>query len=185
MSAAAASDQVPLCVDLDGTLIAGDTLVISLRELARRRPWKLPEVAIALARGRGEMKTAVAAYVVPNPSQLPWRAAVVDFVRAQHAQGRRVLLATAAHRRIAEAVASYLTCFDGIVATDGSDNAKGAAKVAAIRRAIGAGPFDYVGDSIADLPIFAAARHGYLVAPSPELHRQAAQAGTIVKVFDA
>ena len=170
-------------MDLDGTLIAGDTLVISLRELVRTQPWKLPGVALALTRGRGELKTAIAASVVPDPHRLPWRDAVVAFVRDQHDQGRRVLLATAAHRRIAEAVAAYLTCFDAIVATEGSDNAKGTAKVAAIRRHIGAGPFDYMGDSMADLPIFAAARHGYLVAPSPELHRRAMQAGTIVKVF--
>lgn len=176
-------DDTPLCVDLDGTLIVGDTLVISLRQLAMGTPWKLPVLAVALLRGRAALKSAVAASMIPDPATLPWREDVVSFVRIEHESGRRVVLATAAHRRIAESVASYLGCFDAIVATDGSHNAKGPGKVDAIRRAIGERPFDYVGDSAADLPIFAAARHGYLVAPSPALHQRAVRTGTIVRVF--
>jgi phosphoserine phosphatase len=178
-------DETPLCVDLDGTLIAGDTLAISLRQLAGSRPWKLPALLLALLRGRAELKTALAASVIPDPSSLPWRANVVSFVRDEHASGRRVWLTTAAHRRVAESVAAYLGCIDGIVATDGQLNAKGPAKVVAIRQAIGAQAFDYVGDSIADLPVFAVARRSYLVAPSDGLRSRAAKAGRVVQVFEA
>ena len=178
-------DETPLCVDLDGTLIAGDTLVLSLRLLATTAPWKIPGVAIALLNGRAALKSALAANVVPDPASLPWRAAVVAFVREQHASGRRVLLATAAHRRIAESVAAYLGCFHGIVASEGRDNAKGEAKVQAIRRTLGSDtPFDYVGDSAADLPVFAVARWGYLVAPTAAVRDQAVRLGRIQHIFD-
>lgn len=178
-------DDTPLCVDLDGTLIAGDTLLISLRLLAVRAPWHIPVVALALLRGRAGFKDALAARVIPDPKDLPWRSDVVAFVRDQHAGGRRVLLTTAAHRRIAESVALYLACFDGIVATDGGHNAKGAAKVIAIRRVIGPDtPFDYVGDSRADLPVFSAARAGILVAPSTALRDEAVRTARILRIFD-
>jgi phosphoserine phosphatase len=179
-------DETPLCVDLDGTLIAGDSLVLSLRRLATSAPWHLPAVAFALLEGRAAFKSAVATRFVPDPEFLPWRATVVSFVREQHASGRRVLLTTAAHRRIAESVAAYLACFDGIVATEGEENAKGAAKLVAIRRFIGSdAPFDYMGDSSADLPIFAGARFGYLVAPTAAVRDQALRMGNIQRIFDA
>ena len=178
-------DDTPLCVDLDGTLIASDTLVLSLRLLATTAPWSIPAVVIALLHGRAALKSALAAKVLPDPASLPWRAAVVAFVREQHASGRRVLLATAAHRRIAESVAAYLGCFDGIVASEGTANAKGAAKVDAIRRALGRDtPFDYVGDSAADLPVFAVARWSYLVAPTTAVRDQALRLGRIQRIFD-
>ncbi|MFN8582230.1 MAG: haloacid dehalogenase-like hydrolase [Gemmatimonadaceae bacterium] len=180
----AGPDPTPLCVDLDGTLIAGDTLVISLGQIARQQPWRLPVIATSALAGRAALKTAVAAALVPNPAALPWRDDVVEFVRREHSEGRHILLATAAHRRIADSVAAHLGCFAAVVATEGTDNAKGEAKVEAIRRAIGTGPFDYVGDSSADLPIFAAARHGYLVAPSSDLRKRVAAICTIVRVFE-
>jgi phosphoserine phosphatase len=41
--------------------------------------------------------------------------------------------------------------------------------VAAIRAQLGDGEFDYIGDSMADVPVFRAARRSYLVCPSAEL----------------
>jgi len=182
-----AADETPLCVDLDGTLIAGDTLILSLRQIAIRAPWKLARIGLTLFRGRAGFKEAVADAIVPNPAAFPWRPAVVSFVRSERERGRRVFLTTAADRRIAESVAAYLGCFDGIVASDGTENTKGTAKVDAIRRLMGDGAtstFDYIGDSAADLPIFAAARFGYLVAPTPALRQQAAAQGRIERIFE-
>lgn len=182
-----AADETPLCVDLDGTLIHGDTLILSLRQIASHAPWKLARIGLALLRGRAAFKEAVADAIVPNPATLPWRPAVVSFIRSERERGRRLFLTTAADRRVAESVAAYLGCFDGIVASDGAANTKGAAKVAAIQRLIGDGaasPFDYIGDSPADLPIFAAARFGYLVAPTPALRQQAAAQGRIERIFE-
>jgi phosphoserine phosphatase len=177
-------DEPPLCVDLDGTLIVGDTLAISARLLARRAPWALAGAVLAIVYGRAAFKAAMARVVIPDPASLPWRVEVTSFVREQKAAGRRVFLATAAHRKVAEAVAGYLGCFDGIVATDGRANAKGAGKLAAIRRALGDGPFDYVGDHRADLPVLQAARKGYLVAPNAALRKAASRVARIERVFE-
>jgi 4-hydroxybenzoate polyprenyltransferase len=68
-----------------------------------------------------------------------------------------------------------LGLFDGILASDGVRNLKGAAKLAAIQaycREHGYAEFDYLGDSRADLPIWREARGACLVAPSHRLLRK-------------
>ncbi len=178
------TDAPPLCVDLDGTLIAGDTLYLSVARLARERPWSLMVLPFALASGRARLKRAIADRVSLDASALPYRESVLEFVRAERASGRRVLLATAADARIANAVALHLALFDGVIASDGTRNAKGLGKVDAIRRAIGDGEFDYVGDHLADLPVLRVARKGYLVAPTAALLARARAECRIERVFD-
>ena len=162
-------DLVPLIVDLDGTLIDGDTLHLSLAALARRRPWVVPLLPFVALTGRAQFKRFVADRVTLSASTLPYRVDVVDFVVRERATRRPVLLATAADHRIAESVASHLALFDGVIASDGRHNAKGIGKLESIRARLGESPFDYVGDSMADVPVFRAARRSYLVRPGASL----------------
>jgi beta-phosphoglucomutase-like phosphatase (HAD superfamily) len=173
-------DHVPLIVDLDGTLIDGDTLHLSLGALARRRPWVMPMLPFVVFSGRAKFKAFVSAYVTLDASALPYRADVLAFVREQRATRRPIVLATAAHRSIADAVAIHLGLFDSVIATDGDHNAKGTGKLQAIRAHLGPAEFDYVGDSMADVPVFQAARLSYLVCPGPGL-RDAVRAGCRVE----
>ena len=179
----AVSAEPPLCVDLDGTLIEGDTLLISIRHLARRSPWVLLALPFVLLKGRPALKAFVANRYVPDPASLVWRTEVLAFLGEEKRRGRRLVLATAAHRRIGEAVFTYLGIFDALVATDSADNLKGAMKTAHIRKSLECNDFDYIGDSVADLPVFEAARSCYLVAPSPALREAAGQVGRIAREF--
>ena len=179
----AVSSEPPLCVDLDGTLIEGDTLHISIRHLARRSPWVLLALPFVLLKGRPALKAFVASRYVPDPASLVWRTEVLAFLREEKSRGRRIVLATAAHRLIGEAVFTHLGIFDALVATDSGDNAKGAMKTAIIRKSLKCNDFDYIGDSNADLPIFGAARVCHLVAPSPALRAAASQVGRIGREF--
>jgi phosphoserine phosphatase len=163
------ADPVPLIVDLDGTLIDGDTLHLSLRVLARKRPWLVPTLPFMVLKGRAGFKEFVSNHVPLDPALLPYRDDVVDFVKRERAEGRRVLLATAANQHIADAVAAHLGLFDGVIASDGHHNAKGDGKVESIRGVLGDAEFDYIGDSLPDVPVFKAARKSYLVCPSPAL----------------
>lgn len=179
----ALSPEPPLCVDLDGTLIEGDTLLMSVRHLARRAPWTLLAFPVLLFRGRAVLKDYIARHYVPDPATMVWRPEVLAFLRDQRARGRRIILATAAHRLIAEAVVSYLGLFDGVVATDAGTNVKGKHKAAQILKSLGSNEFDYIGDSAADLPVFQAARVSYLVAPTASLRRSARRIGRIAREF--
>jgi phosphoserine phosphatase len=180
-----AQDEPCLCVDLDGTLIQGDTLRISLALLLRRRPWLVPLAVLALVRGRPAMKAYVAARVIPDPQRLPWRPEVLAFLRAERQRGRRIVLVTGAHRSIATSVARHLDLFDEVVATEERTNVKAAKKLNAIRKLMGGNDFDYIGDSMADLVVLRAARQCYLVAPSPRLLDGARRSARLVRVFCA
>jgi hydroxymethylpyrimidine pyrophosphatase-like HAD family hydrolase len=174
------SAEPPLCVDLDGTLIRGDTLRISLRLLALRSPWLVPLFPFALLGGRPALKRFVATRFVPDAARLPWREDVLDFLRAERARGRRICLVTAADRLVAESVATHLGLFDVVIATELGNNLKGARKVDAIWKILSNKEFDYVGDSMADVPVFRAARYSYLVVPGSSL-RRAVRTGCVVK----
>ena len=176
---------VPLIVDLDGTLIDGNTLHLSLRRLLRERPWILPVLPFVAVTGRAEFKRFVSDRVTLAAESLPYRSDVVAFVRGERQSGRPVILATAADRRIADAVSAHLGLFDSVIASDGHHNAKGIGKLDSIRAEVGRGEFDYVGDSMADVPVFRAARLSYLVAPGSAL-RDAVRVGCRVEqVFSA
>jgi len=60
-SAAAPSVDVPLVVDLDGTLLRSDTLVESLFVLAHEKPLTLLMLPLWLARGRAHLKRELGA----------------------------------------------------------------------------------------------------------------------------
>jgi phosphoglycolate phosphatase-like HAD superfamily hydrolase len=171
---------IPLIVDLDGTLIDGDTLHLSLWKLLRERLWLLPVLPFVALTGRAEFKRYVSNRVTLPPESLPYRSDVLAFVRGERQGGRPIILATAADRRIADAVSAHLCLFDSVIASDGHHNAKAAGKLESIRAQVGQGDFDYVGDSMADLPVFRAARRSYLVAPGNTL-RDAIRVGCRVE----
>jgi phosphoserine phosphatase len=177
-------EPVPLIVDLDGTLIDGDTLHLSLRSLVQTRPWIAPVLPFVVFGGRARFKAFVSDHVTLDPVTLPYRASVVEFVNNERGSRERVVLATAAHRTIAQAVATHLGLFDDVIATDGSHNAKGDGKLASIREHLGDSDFDYVGDSIADVPVFRAARRSYLVRPSAALAAAARDGCRVEAVFE-
>ena len=61
------TDTVPLVVDLDGTLIDGDTLHLSLRALAKSRPWLVAALPFVVLRGRARFKEFVSGRVALDP----------------------------------------------------------------------------------------------------------------------
>ena len=180
---AATSVAVPLIVDLDGTLIDGDTLHLSLALMVRRRPWAIPALPLLVFTGRARFKRYVTDQVTLDAATLPYRPDVLAFVRQERSARRRIVLATAADRRIADAVAAHLGVFDTVLASDGVHNAKGPGKLQAIRAYLGDGEFDYIGDSPADLPVLRAARRAYLVCPGRSLARAARSGCRVEAVF--
>lgn len=156
----------PLCVDLDGTLVATDVLWESVVRLLRTRPGFLFLLPVWACRGRAFLKGQVAQRVELEPATLPYRQDVLAFLRHEKQTGRRIYLATAADRRVAQPIADYLGLFDGMIASDGHRNRRAEAKVEAVRECIGDVDFDYIGNSRADLPVWRAATEALAVNPS-------------------
>ncbi|NMG28290.1 UbiA family prenyltransferase [Aromatoleum evansii] len=158
---------LPLVVDLDGTLTPCDTLLESLLILLRRDPVQLVRCALRLRRGRAAFKEAVAGRVNLPVHLLPFREDLLEYLIDQKRLGRKLVLATAAHRSIAERVAGHLRIFDLVIASTDT-NLKGGEKLRAIQGAVGA-QFAYAGNDEADLPIWAEAQAAVLVGVSRDV----------------
>jgi len=157
---------IPLVIDLDGTLIATDTLFESLVRLVKAQPWLIFLLPFWLLSGRSVLKARVAARQTLSPAILPYREAFLQWLRDERATGRRMVLATAANERIANSVQEHLQLFDEVIASDAMHNLKGAAKLAAIEARYGT-EFVYAGDSRADIPIWRRARGAVFVGVAP------------------
>lgn len=174
---------VPLCVDLDETLIRTDILWESVVQL-----WRHPLVALRAAvalilHGKAEFKAVLAKATAIDPAALPYREEVLEFVRAQHKLGRDVVLATATHRIVAQRIADHVGVFCRVFATEGRINLSGVRKRETLESAYGARGFDYVGDGPKDLPVFSAAREAMLVDPSRALLQNASAGANVSRVF--
>src|SRR5438270_11662198 len=90
--ASSPTTMIPLCVDLDGTLIRTDILWESLLQLLKRNPLYLLALPFWLVRGRANLKRQLAARVDLDVAVLPYHQPFVDFLRAEHRQGRSLVL---------------------------------------------------------------------------------------------
>ena len=127
----------PLVVDLDGTLTPTDTLAEATIRLLKQRPWLVLHILVWMALGRAQFKERVAARFSLSASSIPWREDFLAWLHAERAAGRTLILATAAHRSIADAVAAKLGIFSSVLATDAGHNLKGSNKLAAIHAQVG------------------------------------------------
>lgn len=179
---AGAAPALPLCVDLDGTLVRTDTLQEGAVALLRRQPWALALMPLWLLRGRAHLKAQVAARTALDPRALPYDEELIAFLRRERGRGRAVWLVTGAAAPVARAVAAHVGCFDGLVATDGDVNLTGTAKARALQDRFPGG-FEYAGNSTADLPVWRAARAGIVVNASPRLRRRAEACTDVAHAF--
>ncbi len=169
------TDCVPLCVDLDGTLIATDLLWVSLRQILRRAPWLILKIPFWWHQGRGFLKAELARRAQLDYARLPYRGDVLAFLRAARAQGRRLVLVTGSHENYARELAAELGLFEDVLATTAALNVTGRRKAALLVERYGLRGFDYIGNSRVDLPVWAAARRA-LVAHAPGWVRSRARA---------
>jgi 4-hydroxybenzoate polyprenyltransferase len=152
-----------LVVDLDGTLIAGDTLDECFAAALFRRPLAtLLALLRGLFQGRAALKAALARLAGLDAELLPYRADVVGFLHDEKRAGRGVHLATAADRQVADAVAIHLGVFGRVFASDSGHTLNGGSMAEALVAAFPGG-FSCLGDAAADMAVWTKARSAVVV----------------------
>ena len=174
----------PLCVDLDGTLIASDALWESFILLLKTKPWLLPLVPLWYGRGKAQMKRKLVGLVQPNPAALPYRAEVIAYIEEAKHAGRPAYLVTASDQAIADGVGTHLGLFDEVIGSDGHNNLKGDKKAAYLEDRFGKGGFDYVGDSPADVPLWSSSHTAVAVDPGSGVGAKARRANERAEVIE-
>ena len=171
-AAPAPAGSVPVCVDLDGTLVAGDLLWEQFVTLFRQRPLTALRVACAVVRGRAYFKQAVAEHASIDPATLPYHPQLLEELRALNREGVSLVIATASDERYARGIARHLGIFQDVVASDGRRNVSGSRKAAALVERFGERGFHYIGNDWCDVPVWRAAAGATVVAAPARLVRR-------------
>jgi 4-hydroxybenzoate polyprenyltransferase len=155
----------PLCVDLDGTLVKSDTLWDSLLVLARRKPKLLPKLPGYVLQGKAQFKDYVTSQVALDVKCLPYNRTLLEFLKSECKRGRNIYLATGADRTLAVRISQHLGIFRGVLASDGTTNLVGSAKLGMLQSRFGASGFDYIGNAAPDLPLLVSAKEAMVANP--------------------
>jgi phosphoserine phosphatase len=168
--------SMPLVLDLDGTLIAGDLLYKSFFSILPRNPLIVFRCAAWLLRGRAGLKRQLALRSRIDWNRIQFRQDVLTLAAHEKIAGRRIVLATAADAVLAGQLASRLGFIDHVFASDGESNLKGSAKAELLHR-VYPGGFIYAGDSKADLGVWRRAHGIVLVNARPSVAEAARALG--------
>lgn len=170
-------EDVPLVVDLDGTLVNGDTLLENILSLIRHRPSSILMLPLWTLQGKSALKANIAKRFQLDAATLGYRRDLLEYLQSEQANGRRIILATAAHESIAANASQHLRIFDEVFASSESVNLKGKTKRDKLVERFGEKGFDYIGDSTSDTPIWAACRIGHIAGSMNRLPGSALSAG--------
>ncbi|WP_407278726.1 UbiA family prenyltransferase [Aromatoleum evansii] len=172
-----------MVIDLDGTLLRSDLLLETGVAFFRANPLRLFQPLGWLARGKAVLKAGLAQAVHVDVSALPYDQTVIELIESERNVGRPVVLATASHRTLADRVAEHLKLFDDVFATNERCNLSAHRKRDLLVERYGEAGFDYVGNSLDDLCVWAAARKAYVVNPESGVLSRARSLGNVEKVI--
>ena len=157
--------NIPLCVDLDGTLLAADTLWEGVAIVLFRNPLMIFAMVYWALQGKARLKYEVAARSGRTAADWPYREAVLKRLARERETGRPVILVTGAAESVALGVAEHTGVFSSVLHSSTEINLTSRRKREALIERFGEGGFDYMGNSRDDVPVFDAARKAIVVAP--------------------
>ncbi|MEZ5645321.1 MAG: UbiA family prenyltransferase [Burkholderiaceae bacterium] len=168
---------LPLCVDLDGTLIRSDLTFETLIAAIKRSPWLIFILPFWMLRGRSVLKHELARLASPDITVLPYNPDVIELVRRARNEGRTTVLVTGSHESLAGRIAEHLALFDEVMATSRQRNLIGSNKAQWLDERFGAGRYEYVGNGRVDLVIWARSAAAVTVNAPANVVRQVAAMG--------
>ncbi len=181
-STASTSYQVPLILDLDGTLLRADVLYEKALSLVRADPLNIFKIVYWSLGGRAYLKRRMAQDAKLDIDTLPVNAELIEFAQTEANGGRPVHMSTATDNVTAAQIARRFPFITTVIASDGTTNLKGHAKAAELARRFPMG-FDYAGDSRADLPVWHAARRAIVVEASSRVEKAASTVANVIGIF--
>lgn len=165
--------EIPLCVDLDGTLIRTDTLHEAAVAAVFSNWTNLARIPGWLARGRATLKRELGKRWRFDPARLPYNPDFLAYLRTEKARGRKLILATASDECVARPIAEHLGLFDEVLASDGSTNLRGGRKAEVLSSRFGEKQFAYAGNDATDHAVWRKSAN-VIVVNSPRSVKRAA-----------
>lgn len=179
---------IPLCVDLDGTLLKTDTLHELIVRLVKQEPWQLfllPWILFqCVSRGKQYLKQYVAERVELAAALLPCNEQFLAYLKEEHKKGRKLILVTGCHEKVARVIADQTGLFDDVIATNDQINLTGIQKAKRLVALYGEKGFDYAGNSFVDRVVWQSSRECILVNASSVLRIRLSSELPFAHVFD-
>ncbi len=177
--------NIPLCIDLDETLVATDMLLESILLLVKHNPLYFALLPFWLMKGRAYLKHRIYELVEPDVEYLPYNRELIEYIKEEKAKGRKIVLSTAANQKIADKIGEHLGLFDKVLGSSETNNFKGNNKRVRLVELFGEKGYDYAGDSNVDMVVWESANGCILVNTSKKLHARAARKYNVIKVIES
>ena len=161
--------QLPLCVDLDGTLIYNDVTWLSMKLYLQENITRFAHVISWFRHGRAYLKQQLAKRIDIDPQKLPYRTSLLKYLKIERQAGRCIYLATAADQKYAQAVADHLGLFTQVFSSDGITNLRSKAKARCLLKNFGEKQFVYAGNSFDDLAVWKHSAQAIVCTKNPIL----------------
>lgn len=158
--------ELPLCVDLDGSVLRTDLSMELLAGVFRTKPWRLFLLSLWALRGRAYVKSQLGKEVPLDIPTLPIRKEVIEYLCRERKRGRQIILVTASPIALARLVAEELGIFDDVVGSSNTLNLKGENKADYLEKRFGLRGFEYLGDSVSDIAVWRRAARAHVVSDS-------------------
>ena len=175
--------DIPLVVDLDGTLIKTDSLFEAANAYLILNPLHLLKMISWIPQGKARFKELLFSHSEINPDSYPTNPALITWLEEEKKRGRKIILATASHKICAIKISDHIGLFDDVIATDGNINLKAEHKRDALVNRFGQQGFDYIGNHSSDIPIWKSARKAYVASSSPKFIDRVKVIGNLETVF--
>jgi 4-hydroxybenzoate polyprenyltransferase len=152
---------VPVCVDLDRTLVKTDLHWEAALIAIKRSPWVLLLLPLWLLRGKACLMKNLAARADIDAGTLPYSEELLAYLRQQKNYGRSLVLISGCPPRFSRAVAEHVGIFNEVISHSERPDRRG--RNLELTARYGIGGFDYAGARDSDQEIWRLARRAIVV----------------------
>lgn len=160
-------NNLPIYVDLDGTLIKSDVSIDAFVSFIRAAPHKIFLLFLWLFKGKSYLKEKIARIIKVNPEHLPYNQELLEFLKKEAEKGIDIFLISGSDQSYVKKVAQYLGFFENYWGSNRSNNLISHQKIHLMRHE---NPklsnFIYIGNSTSDIAIWQQATQIIAINPS-------------------
>jgi 4-hydroxybenzoate polyprenyltransferase len=163
------NSPLPLCVDLDGTLLATDCLWESFVQGLKQNPFILFQVPFWLLKGKANLKNHLAQYANFDVIPLPENRRFINWLATQVVLERDLYLVSASDQSLVSAIGDQFGIFKEAIGSRDGLNLRGRNKADYLVERFGKEGFDYAGNDFSDVHIWERSKTAIMVHPAKRL----------------
>ena len=177
--------KIPLCVDMDGTLLKADTLHEIVIYLLLHHPFFLIYcIWFLFTQGKASFKQKVLQEIDLEKLVFPHNIELMQYLRKNKNTNKTLILVTGANQKLAQYIADELGIFSEVIASDEKVNLNAERKTQLLLARFGDKQFDYAGNINDDLKVWRHARTIYVVNAGKIVEKRVARVCNNIIVCD-